>query len=375
MAHGITVPLDSMWSNLLAKLKAEGKQANLVPGLFNHSGVMLRGAAASQDLKPGDVVLSLPESLSMSVESSEGVALFGKQSRKTPLKDSEEDDVPGWLRLTTLLATEWHLGESSPWHEYIAHLPTLTEFRSFLPLFASDDLLKRFASLPLVQHVASYHTWIEEDWERWSAFIKNDVQVAPLDSQDSRKVREAALKVTEDDLSWAFACVLTRAFSLAPTLPIVLEPLADDLNMAETQPQDKNNIHWFRQWGTHSDDPVFELRATKAVKAGSELLESYGDNDNDGLVAQWGFQLPGRSEDVEVLPAKDCESLASTIKASKMKSLPQAKGRRSKAAWGTNVMPARLSDCAPLAAEQQPAIFCALVRLARQHCRMHDDFP
>lgn len=373
--QGSVIPQDSLWLDLPAKLKAEGKEAYLVPAVFNHSGVMLRGAAASKDLKPGDVVLSLPSSLSVNIEGSEAVALFGNHFHKDHLKDQEEGDVPGWLRLTSLLATEKVLGESSPWHNYIAHLPTLAEFRSFLPLSASDDLLRQFAPLPLVQNVMEYRKWIKEDWERWSAFVKHDVRVAPVASQEARKVRRAALNVTQDDLAWAFAVVLTRAFSLGPRAPIVLEPLADDLNMAEIYPQDENNIHWFRQWGTHSDDPEFVLRATKAVKAGSELLESYGDNDNDGLAAQWGFLLPGKSEDVEILSPENCQLLASTIKASGVQSILQSKIHLVKGRRQIGFKPARSFGCKPPAAQAQPIIFCTLVRLARLHCRMYKEFP
>eukprot|EP00746_Dinoflagellata_sp_MGD_P016916 gnl/MRDRNA2_/MRDRNA2_138524_c0_seq1.p1 gnl/MRDRNA2_/MRDRNA2_138524_c0~~gnl/MRDRNA2_/MRDRNA2_138524_c0_seq1.p1 ORF type:complete len:398 (-),score=71.55 gnl/MRDRNA2_/MRDRNA2_138524_c0_seq1:108-1301(-) len=372
VAKGSIVPQDAMWRELLGKLQAEGKDAYLLPAVFNHSGMMLRGAAASKDLKPGDIVLSLPESLSVNVESSEGTSLFGKHLHGTSeLKDLEEDDVPGWLRLTTLLATERVLGESSPWHSYIAHLPTLAEFRSFLPLMASDDLLHRFAVLPLVQQVAEYRKWMKEDWARWSAFIEHEVRIAPVGSQRSRKVRRAALKITQDDLAWAFAVVLTRAFSLGPSMPIVLEPLADDLNMAQTWPHDENNIHWYRQWGTHSKDPVFELRATKAVKAGTELLESYGDNDNDGLASQWGFLLPGKSLEVEILPEKDCESLASAIQESQE---VYSKSRLRKAGRQID-HPTRSAVCIPPAREPQPIIFCTLAKLALQHFRKYKDFP
>jgi hypothetical protein len=251
----------------------------LAPAEFEHGGALVRGGAATEDLDPGQVVVRLPADVSLNPDASPLSAFFASGGGPQALLDQNEAGAPGFLRLVASLAVEERLGSSSAWRDYIRHLPSAQDFRAFHPVFASEELTRRFSGLPLTAHIGQLHAWLQEDWNRWQAFLKK----APYHAEGDVAERwRAAAAVTHEDFSWAFAVVLTRGFggSEGVMLPTELYPVADDVN---TDAAWQQNAIWRRR-RDGSGAVALELVATRPVRAGEELLMEYaapGEDDDD----------------------------------------------------------------------------------------------
>jgi hypothetical protein len=296
---------------------------------FNHGGTQVRGLEVIEDLPENTTVISVPPHGQFGRTSPTVSEFFG------PWAPGDEE-VSGW-RLVCTLAVEHALGERSMWFPYIQHLPSLSDFRKGQLLWARSEVLHHFSALPAADKVSQLHTWLEGDiaaWDHWMSITSPDWQNGTDESAHVRDMRLMASNVSRADLEWAYSVVTTRALK-KPGVGVTLVPLVDDIN---TDVASRRNAEWI------TTEDKFEVRTTRAVFAGEELLMRYTTElDNNQYAAEWGFLL----EDVPAQPlsASTCSSI-----------LFRSENRSS------------LSSCAPPGAEAQPQIWCLLENLARESC-------
>lgn len=323
------------WESFRAKVKGSKHLKN---GEFLHGGVSIRGLSAVSGMKTGTEVLRVPAELVLS-KANPAVQNFYHGI------DFEEPSDPTW-KLVSFLAASKRLGDRSPWGPYLAHLPKLDDFKAFHPLWASEDLLHLFAPIPLLHDVREYRRRARTEWRQWQDFsqvLEQKLADGLKSDEQTEALRKAALDINEKDIQWAFTVVLTRGFGTPQGS--ALAPVADDLN---TDGPFKLNVQWHGQ-----QDGSVQLVTTASVAKGDELLTSYsaGPRNNDDFAASFGFALKDNADVVGKLSPRACDSMAAGVK-----SRSGSKGS------------VHSEKCAPPQAEQQPAVFCTLLALAKEHC-------
>lgn len=323
------------WEKFKALVKGS---AHLQNSEFLHDGFKIRGLSAVSSMEAGMEILRVPAGL---VLSKANPALQNFYSGIA----FEEPSDPTW-KLVSFLAAQKRLGARSPWGPYVAHLPKLSDFRVFHPLWASEDLLQLFAPLPLLHNVREYRRRVRTEWREWQSFshvLEKKLADGTKSDPQTEALRKAALGMTEDDIQWAFSVVLTRGFGTPQGS--ALAPVADDLN---TDNPFKLNVQWHGQ-----QDGSVQLKTTASVSKGDELLTSYsaGLRNNDDFASSFGFALRHNADVVGRLAPRACTSMAKAVK-----SRYGAEG------------PKDTEKCTPPASEQQPAVFCTLLALAKEHC-------
>lgn len=344
---------DAIWTSTRAGLTKLGAPPLLQPGQFVHGGHEIRGASASSDLKAGSAVLEIPSWFALSTSSALAKEIFGEATLEDP-RETDADGgsrVTGFLKLAAALAVERQLGDKSPWVAYLSHAPSLADFSSFHPLFASKELLNTFAALPVADHVRQNQDLLNQDWDSWKSFAAS--------TNNTHAKRAAIQAVTRDDLNWALAVVVTHGFGDGPELPAALEPLAEDVNMDVPA---KANVAWSRD-SIGRGRETFQLFTTKPVKKGEELIANYADTDNEALFSHWGVFLSGNQKLVPPLETTKCGNTALKLRARPGWQEPP------KAAAGVE------RKCIPPKGEAQPALFCSFLGLAREYCRGKGGFP
>eukprot|EP00746_Dinoflagellata_sp_MGD_P086210 gnl/MRDRNA2_/MRDRNA2_34103_c0_seq1.p1 gnl/MRDRNA2_/MRDRNA2_34103_c0~~gnl/MRDRNA2_/MRDRNA2_34103_c0_seq1.p1 ORF type:complete len:635 (-),score=137.41 gnl/MRDRNA2_/MRDRNA2_34103_c0_seq1:114-2018(-) len=323
------------WESFRTRVKGS---AHLQNGEFLHGGFKIRGLSAVSAMKAGTEVLRVPAALVMSK------ANPALQNFFTGLSFKESSD-PTW-KLVSFVAAERRLGDRSQWGPYLAHLPKLSDFKAFHPLWASEDLLQLFAPLPVLHDVREYRRRARTQWREWQSFslvLKQKLADGAKTDQQTEALRKAALRMTEEDIQWAFTVVLTRGFGTPQGS--ALAPVADDLN---TDSPFKLNVQWHGQ-----EDGSVMLATTASVSKGDELLTSYsaGPRNNDDFASSFGFALANNADTVGKLAPRACNSMAKDVKSR----------------YGSKGL--EHSDrCMAPKTERQPAVFCTLLALAKEHC-------
>lgn len=314
--------------NILDFARRQGVEGHLVRiQSFNHGGFQVRGVAAAKDLPANTTVISAPRSGQLGRTSRSVSEFFGPWA-------PGDDSTSGW-RLVCTLAVERALGERSIWYPYIKHLPSFSDFQNGQLLFARTEVLHQFAALDAVQKVSQLRSWLEADivaWGHWMNITSPDWRNGTDESAHVRDMRLISTDVSREDIEWAFAVLTTRAFK-KPSVGPILVPLVDDIN---TDVVSRRNAEWVE------NGEKFEVRTTRGVVAGEELLMRYtSENDNGQYAAEWGFLLNG-------VPAQ----------------------RLSASSCGTLLHNHTSSPSAAPASEKQPQIRRLLQNLVQQSCQM-----
>lgn len=293
---------------------------------FNHGGHQVRGLAAIKDLPENTTIISVPANGQLGRTTQIISEFFG------PWAPGDEE-TSGW-RLVCALAVERALGKRSVWYPYIKHLPSYGDFQQGQLLWARSELLHHFSTLAVTNKVSQLRTWLEADiaaWSHWMNITSLDWRNGTDESAHVRAMRLAASQVSQEDIEWAFGVLTTRAFQ-KPGVGPILVPLVDDINTDVTS---KCNAKWL------DGGEKFEVRTTRRVLAGEELIMKYATKeDNSRYAAEWGFLLTG-------VPSQSTDSGRSTLLCNNISSLP----------------------CMPPSSETQPQIWCLLENLARQSCQ------
>ncbi|XP_072246639.1 SET domain-containing protein 4 [Leuresthes tenuis] len=236
----------------------------LQPARFTDTG---RGLQTLQTIKPGELIISLPESCLLTtstvLDSYLGQFIKSWKPRLSPL-----------LVLCIFLVCERHRGEASDWFPYIDVLPTAYT----CPAYFADDVI---ALLPVGvrRRAAEQREAVREIHSSNQDFFRS---LQPILSQPTEDV------LTYEALRWAWCSVNTRSVFMS-RLPnnflsgqdnYALAPFLDLLNhRPDVQVK-----------ATFSDvTSCYEIRSVSGTPRYQQAYINYGSHDNQRLLLEYGF--------------------------------------------------------------------------------------
>jgi histone-lysine N-methyltransferase SETD3 len=281
---------------------------NIRIALFDKAGHSVRGLAATRDLAAHSEVLSIPESVILKLDH--------PSVRDSPFQKVDVELGGLLLKLPLYLAAERRKllnGKSSFWAPWIESLPTPAEFASFHPYYAKPGVMSDFAALPLTEKLGHDIESTEKKWE------ENKQQwISLAQSCDAEGL-------TFEDFKWACTIVWTRSYSgLSPGNNVRggLVPISDLGNHAASP-----SLDWSHR--LNGNPPTWSVLASRDIKKGEELTESYGDKNNEVLLWTYGFAMAGNPVSTPQLSKDECGKLQAAINSQISDDRPQAQILRS----------------------------------------------
>jgi histone-lysine N-methyltransferase SETD3 len=243
--------------------KANGVQLMQFPG-------MGRGVGASKAIKKYDPVLSVPmdyvicRQTALKTDDQKARVAFGS------LRD--ESDL-----IALFVLRELALGEKSKWAPYLNVLPKDVS----LPCFFTDTEL---AALQDPQEAAKARETKKKYYDQYQSLKETSVLEKVFSGTDEKLLKKY------NNLGmymWASALVGSRALTMQGHRFLV--PFSDMFNYQweGVERAHDNGAHFLR---THKIGPkTFDISADRDCKAGDQLFEDYGDNDNYLYLQYHGF--------------------------------------------------------------------------------------
>ncbi|KAL4423246.1 hypothetical protein ABPG77_000038 [Micractinium sp. CCAP 211/92] len=224
------------------------------------------GLAAAQDCAPGTTLLALPQRCHLTYDGSIDPRLLALI-----------EQVPAELwgaKLALQVVAHRLLGQASPFAPYINNLPMGV---AGLPMFFNGEALGELQYPPVTEQVKKRCRWL-------LSFTQQ--VLGPLRGTDKDPFGGA--EVDANALGWALAVVTSRAFrTRGPNQPASLLPLVDMSN------------HSFEPNAKVVPGPggSMQMVALRELRAGEDVLISYGSLSNDFLLLDYGFLIPGNPYD------------------------------------------------------------------------------
>ncbi|KAM6997896.1 SET domain-containing protein 4 isoform 1-T1 [Tautogolabrus adspersus] len=253
--------------------KREFTSTLLQPAHFTDTG---RGLQTLKTIKPGELLISLPESCLLTsstvLDSYLGEYIKRWKPRLSPL-----------LALCVFLVCERHRGEASDWSPYIKVLPTTYT----CPAYFTDDVM---AVLPesVRRRASEQREAVREIHALHGDFFES---LQPILSQPVKEV------LTYEALRWAWCSVNTRSvFMSHPSNPFLsghdvyaLAPFLDLLNhRPDVQVQASFN----------EATCCYEIRNVSGTHQYKQAFINYGSHDNQRLMLEYGFVTSGNPHSV-----------------------------------------------------------------------------
>lgn len=239
-------------------------RCQLYPAHFSDTG---RGMMTKSRLYPGDLLVSIPRPLLITVEtvlSSE----IGEQIRSQNVKFTSQQ------LLALFLLQEKNKGSNSLWHPYISVLPkTLETFGNFSP--------REMTLLPPRLQIAVQ--------SRMAIMKQAYLEVRNFLSGERIEYRE---------FLWAWFCVNSRSvfyqsagseFVREDGNHLALAPYLDLLN---------HSVGAQVEAGYNQESGCYEIHTGDMYRKHSQVFISYGNHDNHHLLVEYGFTLPDNPNDV-----------------------------------------------------------------------------
>jgi histone-lysine N-methyltransferase SETD3 len=267
---------------------------------------MGRGFIATRDIVEGDVVLEVPskdifmiknalEILTLSNYFSDNVIFSLKNALRSDdllhrriaraLSRDQEQVV------AALLLLERARGGASAWAPYIKVLP------EYVPNGASEGFL--------VAELQNPH--LERDVNRSVAALQ--ARFGPFQRALASEWPEALPLPELGDLRWAASIVDSRALRFQGQVNLI--PVADIFNYrSHPVPRRKSGGDFFLSHHRLSEGEGLQVTADRRCKAGEQLFEDYGDNEDSIYLQYHGFvadENPFRCVDVQVGPPEDAQ--------------------------------------------------------------------
>lgn len=179
------------------------------------------------------------------------------------------------LKVAAAMALELRKGERSFYFPYLSTLPTLDDYRAFLPRLASDAVAAEFSALPIMKDIRDQQNEdraAQQCFEAWQ-----------------RQPQSLVSDVTWDDVYGALLNYHLRACRAQKngdrTVSHAMIPLFDFINTGRSKILNT-------EWVAVRKDQEFTAMLAKGVEAGGELLENYcNDCLNDDMLLRWGVYL------------------------------------------------------------------------------------
>lgn len=258
----------------------------LQPAFFSDTG---RGLVSLQNVLPGEVLVSLPESCLLStstvLDSYLGEYIKRWQPPLSPL-----------LALCVFLMCERHLGEDSDWFPYINVLPTSYTCPAYYP----DEVM---AVLPVSVRGRAFEQR-EKVRELHTSSLLFFRSLQPILRQPVEEV------LTYEALRWAWCTVNTRSVFLSrPQTHHFLSgqddcALAPYLDLLNHRPDLQVSASFSHVTG------CYEIRCCNATQKYQQAFINYGSHDNQRLLLEYGFVAPGNPHSVVYLDTEQLSGLS-----------------------------------------------------------------
>ncbi|GAA6231958.1 SET domain-containing protein 4 [Lates japonicus] len=245
----------------------------LQPALFTDTG---RGLQTLKTIKPGQLVISLPESCLLTtstvLNSYLGQYIKSWKRRLSPL-----------LALCVFLVCERDRGEASDWFPYINVLPATYT----CPAYFTDDVMTVLPTSvrrrALEQRVA-----VREIHSSNQDFFRS---LQPILSQPVEEV------LTYEALRWAWCSVNTRSVFMSHPPNNFLSgqdvyALAPFLDLLNHQPDVQVKASF------NDVTRCYEIRSVSGTLRYQQAFINYGSHDNQRLLLEYGFVAPGNPHSV-----------------------------------------------------------------------------
>uniref|UniRef100_UPI0037E7694C SET domain-containing protein 4 n=1 Tax=Semicossyphus pulcher TaxID=241346 RepID=UPI0037E7694C len=259
---------------LMKFLHKQGFTSTLLqPALFTDTG---RGLQALKTIKPGQLIISLPESCLLTtstvLDSYLGQYIKNWKPRLSPL-----------LALCVFLVCEQHRGKASDWFPYIDVLPTAYT----CPAYYTDDVMAvlptsvRRRALEQREAVREIHS-VNQDFFR---------SLQPI---LSRPVEEV---LTYEALRWAWCSVNTRSVFMSHPSNNFLSgqdvyALAPFLDLLNHRPDVQVKASF------NEVTRCYEIRSISGTLRYQQAFINYGSHDNQRLMLEYGFAASGNPHSV-----------------------------------------------------------------------------
>ncbi|XP_040905231.1 SET domain-containing protein 4 isoform X2 [Toxotes jaculatrix] len=245
----------------------------LQPALFTDTG---RGLQTLKTIKPGQLVISLPESCLLTtstvLNSYLGQYIKSWKYRLSPL-----------LVLCVFLVCEQHRGDTSDWFPYIDALPA----NYTCPAYFTDDVM---AVLPtsLRRRALEQREAVREIHSSNQDFFRS------LQLILSQPVEEV---LTYEALRWAWCSVNTRSVFMSHPSNSFLSgqdvyALAPFLDLLNHQPDVEVKARF------NDVTRCYEIRSVSGTLRYQQAFINYGSHDNQRLLLEYGFVAPGNPHSV-----------------------------------------------------------------------------
>ncbi|KAM3862899.1 SET domain-containing protein 4-like [Diretmus argenteus] len=245
----------------------------LQPNHFTDTG---RGLQAQKTIKPGQLLISLPESCLLTTSTV-------LDSYLGPYIKSWKPCLSPLLALCVFLVCERHRGEDSDWFPYIDVLPTSYTCPTYFP----DDVVTvlstsvRRRALEQREAVLEMHS-SNQDFFRF---------LQPIMSQPVEDV------LTYEALRWAWCSVNTRSvFMSRPSSHFLsgqdVYALAPFLDLLNHRPDVQVSAGFSDVTG------CYEIRSAAGIRRYQQAFINYGSHDNQRLLLEYGFVAPGNPHSV-----------------------------------------------------------------------------
>ncbi|EFJ24988.1 hypothetical protein SELMODRAFT_414219 [Selaginella moellendorffii] len=258
------------------------------------------GMIASGAIDKGSVLAEVPLQAFLSEKTAERCLLVGPMLRK--------NDFRPWLTMCAHLLVERSRGKESFWHPYISALPSVEELSISHPLlWPAETIQELLQGSPMLDTIATRLKLCQEDHE---ALLTAGIE----------KFLPGGETLSEGDVRWASAVLLSRAFSLELDVDddfdtLCLVPWADMLNHCSSAGEESCLI--FDQ-----DTKTASLEAHKSYSKGDEVFDSYGPAlTGSQLFLDYGF-VDDENENYAVdLPAQVLGPVRSSVNAALLEAL------------------------------------------------------
>ncbi|KAM6956656.1 SET domain-containing protein 4 [Aplochiton taeniatus] len=262
---------------------------SLQPATFSDTG---RGLMSLQNVLPGEVLISLPESCLLStstvLDSYLGEYIKRWQPPLSPL-----------LALCVFLICEQHRGEDSDWFPYINILPTSYTCPAYYPdeVLAVLPVSVRGRALEQRERVMELHT----------SSVPFFRSLQPILSQPAEEV------LTYEALRWAWCSVNTRSVFLSrpQTHPFLsgqdVCALAPYLDLLNHRPDLQVSACFSHVTG------CYEIRCSSTTQKYQQAFINYGSHDNQRLLLEYGFVAPGNPHSVVYLDTEQLTGLSQCL--------------------------------------------------------------
>eukprot|EP00041_Stephanoeca_diplocostata_P014680 m.274379 g.274379 ORF g.274379 m.274379 type:complete len:519 (-) comp19761_c0_seq2:296-1852(-) len=239
-----------------------------------------RLTTATQDLKEGDVVFSIPVNAVINVEHALSDPVLGDLFSSPSADELTELEIMGGY-----LVHEKFKRADSRWQQYLDFLP---ESFPTTPAFFDDEAEKHFNGLLIGPLVSNRRADTAHSYKRVKKLV-----------QKSRYY--AKRRLTETSFAWGVTALRSRGHVVAIKdgrdgswqHAMCMVPCADMLNMAIEEGADNVACATDASKGTALSDQRFVCRATRAISAGEELLSKYISDPqrrtNSLLLLDYGF--------------------------------------------------------------------------------------